>query len=346
MLALTLLASFSSSTCESVTHRNDGNRIKHSSVDDATWPSCLIVLFCVFVDIDASLLDPRTFGGAICLELEGSIGNRIEDCFFVQCSVWHLSKPRYGGAFAVIADTINIARCCANDCHAQRGQFTRIDGASVCDISEIGVLSCGTAGDIGITGALELGSFVAPTVINANFTSCYCEEDGAAINFLGSSGSSSCRFFTVWKCNGFSAINGERTFSLRAGNLVTNTVSSGVISWSVGYLSLDHCHFSGNSNKMLKSGAGGSFQILNCHLRAELPGSLTYVLTSNNKVAADAPTLPICHLSTSVCRRQLPCASFTFTLSAAFEKTSEFSRERELGLGLDERRNRRIEFHH
>jgi hypothetical protein len=44
----------------------------------------------------------------------------------------------------------------------------------------------------------------------------------------------------------------------------------------------------------------------------------------NNEISDDAVTLPLCHLSTIYCHREVPCETFNFPLSALFDRSSQF----------------------
>jgi hypothetical protein len=167
---LSFLPALSMSTCEYLTYQTNNERIKRSSVDDSSYPACLVVEQGVFVDISAGL-EFWSFGGAICLELPGSTGNRISNCLFDECYVSMLTKTDYGGAFAVMAASVTIERCCGRDCSAQRGQFFWVEGGSDCGVSEVAAISCATtSADDPLYGALDFAEPVSPTLLNVNLT--------------------------------------------------------------------------------------------------------------------------------------------------------------------------------
>jgi hypothetical protein len=323
---LAFLTIRSTSACEAVTGKNDGGRVKRSSGDDDTWPACLIVQKSVFIQVYPGLFAAWSFGGGICLELAGSTGNRIEDCLFDGC---HVSKPfadDFGGGFAVLAASVTIERCCGQDCYAELGQFFYVDVSSTFDVCEISAVRCAASdgGDVR-TGALDFYDNSVPMMRNVNVTDCYAFDDGSAIDFWGDPGSPTCRFFTILKCSGASSIYSRRLlFSLSFGNFVSNSHSSELIECRNHFIQLDHCHFKLNSGRFLCSEYSGSFIVVNCHLSSPLPDGVSYSQTMNNVISEDAVTLPLCHLSTVYCHREIPCETFTFTLSALFDRSSQF----------------------
>jgi hypothetical protein len=85
-------------------------------------------------------------------------------------------------------------------------------------------------------------------------------------------------------------------------NFINNFHDKAVVYCKEKMMTLDYCHFIGNSNPVIGTSDGGRFTILNCYLSSSLPDNISYSLTSNNVIDANAATLPLCNSSTIECR--------------------------------------------
>jgi hypothetical protein len=292
----------------------NGERLQEKS-------QCLIVDDSLFLNIYASF---TSWGGAISFDFPGSVDNRFIASTFISCYTSFLVLDDFGGGAAVSADEIVVERCCGSGCYSEYGQFLHIKGCSVCALSYVSAVECAPPGNANAdNGALDFNNNVSPTLRNVNCTSCYCTTNCAALNFWDSSGLPDCQYFTILKCTGSGSVYSERqhlTFS--DGNFVSNDHSEAVVCCSLNFITLNRCHFTRNSDPIIRCTDGGRFNVLNCYLSSPLPGDVSYASASGNVFDGNEPTLPICHLGTIHCEKAIDCTTFFFIASAVLVPSS------------------------
>jgi hypothetical protein len=325
LIALPLLFIPSSRSCREIS----GQRFNDERVKDEG--SCLVIEHCLFLEVNAAL---TTHGGAICLWVSDSVGNRLAWSTFIACYTGPVPfSDCYGGGVAILVGEVSIFGCCGCDCHSEYGQFVYVEAGRSCSFSEVSALRCSPDGKSGAeNGAFDFYNDVSPVIRNMNCTACYCETHCSAIGLWGISVSPDCRFFTILKDTGLGSVYSHRpNFLLSSGNFVENSHADGIVRCNEHLISLSHCHFKGNSGPLFFSESGGKFSVSNCHLGSALPGGIPYSLTTNNNFDANAATLPLCHLSTIYCEKAVNCATFTFAPSSFWSPSTGYDATRSIG---------------
>jgi hypothetical protein len=177
--------------------------------------SCLVVEPCFFWKVNMLTME---IGGAICLWVPDSVGNRIAWSTFVECYIYVPAWVDFGGGAAMRVGEVSICGCCGSGCYSEYGQFLYVEGCWSCTISEVSALRCAPDGNSDAeSGALDFATEVSPVMRSVNCTACYCVTGSSAIDFWGTSDSPNCRYFTILKCTGGGSVYSHRpTFFFRS----------------------------------------------------------------------------------------------------------------------------------
>jgi hypothetical protein len=303
--------------------------IRISASDSSQNCHCAEIRFCFFWQCQGN----DHFGGAIALSLCESALSTISDNTFSLCkcrppySLGFVTGPWYGGAIAVDlkdSGSITISRCCGTNCWSTRCCFIFLRYLTGPSLTDLSVLECGKPEfPDSKLGAVYWTAEASARLSVTNITSCWTNEDGAAVyrEPADSRGSnpSFFRYLTVSKIDGKTGMwtaGFDHTVDLC--NFISNPVQN--LFWLDGgrNMTITRCCFQGNTGTWIFNGRDDAkFDVFSCYFDGGL-GFAAHVASQVGSFESTKRSLAICQLSTFLCAADPGCSTARFAPSSPF----------------------------